>query len=122
MTNLPEGPGMKWRPIQEHDFPWEPHEVLVACFYIGPDSALKPDVAIMEAECSKGDYFQQSAGRGLGMLTLLEEGWTPFAWLDAPPPHIPSEEEMQKAREHFRGRLGSDLERDASIPPAEGEG
>lgn len=48
---------MKWRPIQEHVFPWEPHELLVACFYQGPESELKPEVAIFEATCSKGDYF-----------------------------------------------------------------
>lgn len=98
---------MKWRPIQEHAFPWEPHELIVACFYIGPESALKPEVGIFEAYCSKGDYFRHSAGRSLGMLTLVEEGWTPFAWLDgASAPPAPSEEEMLNATEHFRGRLG----------------
>jgi hypothetical protein len=100
---------MNWRPIQEHVFPWEPHDVLVACFYAGPESELVPEVAIFEATCSKGDYFRLSAGRSICMLTLLEEGWTPFAWLDAPPPSIPSEDEMRLATEHFSGRLGSAL-------------
>lgn len=40
------------------------------------------------------------------MTTLLENGWTPFAWLEAPAPHIPTDEEMRAAVEHFRGRLG----------------
>lgn len=98
---------MRWRPIQEHAFPWEPHELIVACFYVGPESDLKPDVSIFEAYCSKGDYFARSAGRDTGMLTLLEQDWTPYLWLDtAPPPHVPQEDEMNKAIEHFRGRLG----------------
>ena len=97
---------MKWRPIQEHVFPWEPHELIVACFYVGPESELVPEVDIFEAYCANGDYFQQSAGRRMGMLTLLEEGWTPFAWMDVPAPHVPNEDEMQQAIEHFRGRLG----------------
>lgn len=98
---------MKWRPIQEHAFPWEPHELIVACFYVGPESELVPEVSIFEAYCSKGDYFGRSAGRNMGMLTLLEEGWTPFAWLDpAPAPPLPTEDEMRAATEHFRGRLG----------------
>lgn len=108
----------KWRPIQEHVFPWEPYDLIVACFYVGPDSGIVPEVAIFEATCSKGDYFQQSAGRSLGMLTLLEEGWTPFSWLDeAPPPPLPSDDEMNKATEHFRGRLGGLDERPNSDPP-----
>jgi len=98
---------MKWRPIQEHEFPWEPHELIVACFYLGPDSALQPEVALYDAYCSKGDYFERNAGRTVGMTTLLENGWTPYAWLDETPiPHIPTEEEMHRATEHFRGRLG----------------
>lgn len=98
---------MKWRPIQEHEFPWEPCDLLVACFYVGPESELAPEVSIFEAHCSKGDYFRQSAGRPMGILTLMEEGWTPFAWLDAAPmPHVPTDDEMRKATEHFRGRLG----------------
>lgn len=98
---------MKWRPIQEHVFPWEPYDLIVACFYVGPDSDLNPEVAIFEASCSKGDYFEQSAGRSMGMLTLLEEGWTPYAWLDdTPAPHEPTKAEMAAATEHFRGRLG----------------
>ncbi len=98
----------KWRPIQEHAFPWEPHEVIVACFYIGPESELNPDVDIFEAYCSKGDYFAMSARRQITMLTLLEQGWTPFAWLDeAPPPHVPEVAEMEKATQHFRGHLGA---------------
>lgn len=98
--------GSKWRPIQEHAFPWEPHDLLLACFYLGPESELKPEVAIFEATCSKGDYFEQSAGRAMGMTTLLENGWTPYAWLDVVPPHVPSEDDMHNAVEHFRGRLG----------------
>lgn len=102
---------MRWRPIQEHVFPWEPHELIVACFYLGPDSELKPEAAIFEAYCASGDYFQRSAGRRMGMLTLLEEGWTPFAWLDgADAPPLPTEDEMKRATEHFRGGLGSDLD------------
>lgn len=97
---------MKWRPIQEHVFPWEPYDLIVACFYLGPDSELKPEVAIFEATCSGGDYFSTSAGRSMGMLTLLEEGWTPYAWLDAAPPHVPTVDEMTSATENFRGRLG----------------
>lgn len=98
---------MKWRPIQEHEFPWEPYNLILACFYNGPESAMKPEVAIFEAECSGGDYFEQSAGRGVGMTTLLENGWTPYAWLDmAPMPQVPTEDEMRRATEHFRGRLG----------------
>lgn len=103
---------MKWRPIQEHAFPWEPHVLIVACFYVGPKSDLNPEVAVFEAYCADGDYFEQSAGRSVGMLTLLENGWTPFAWLDAPAPNIPTEDEMQKATEYFRGKLGGDL-----LPP-----
>lgn len=100
---------MKWRPIQEHVFPWEPHELLVACFYVGEESEMKPEVAVFEAYCAKGDYFQQSAGRRTGMLALLEEGWTPFAWLDVEAPPVPSDEQMKAAAEHLRGRLGSEL-------------
>jgi hypothetical protein len=101
---------MRWRPIREHTFPWEPSDVIVACFYTGPDSYLNPEVAIFEAYCANGDYFQMSAGRRTGMMALLEEGWTPYAWLDtAPMPSVPSEYEMRAATEHFRGRLGSDL-------------
>lgn len=100
---------MNWRPIQEHKFPWEPAELIVACFYVGPESELVPEVQIFEAYCAGGDYFAQSAGRPMGMVTLLEEGWTPFAWLDgATAPPVPSDEEMRLAREHFRGRLGGD--------------
>jgi hypothetical protein len=101
---------VKWRQIQEHVFPWEPHEIIVACFYVGPESELRPEVGLFEAYCSKGDYFSRSAGRSMGLLTLLEEGWTPFAWLDVSAPPLPSDEEMRAATEHFRGRLGSDLE------------
>jgi hypothetical protein len=97
---------VKWRPIQEHQFPWEPHDLIVACFYMGSESELKPEVAIFEAHCSKGDYFQKSAGRYMGMLTLLEEGWTPFAWLEVAAPHLPDADEMKRAVDHFRGRLG----------------
>lgn len=98
---------MKWRPIQEHAFPWEPHELIVACFYLGPESELKPEVAVFEAYCAGGDYFGRSGGRRTGMRTLLEENWTPYAWLDpATPPHVPTEDEMHAATEHFRGRLG----------------
>jgi hypothetical protein len=105
---------MKWRPIQEHVFPWKPQALLLACFYVGSESALNPEVALFEAYCSKGDYFQHSAGRQMGMLTLLEEGWTPFAWLDdAPIPPLPSTEEMTKATEHFRGRLGGPSDGDS---------
>lgn len=101
--------GLAWRPIQDHVFPWEPHELIVACFYIGPESELKPEVQIFEAYCSKGNYFERSAGRSTGMTTLLEEGWTPFAWLDhATPPAIPSEDEMRAAKEHFRDYLGGE--------------
>ncbi len=101
---------MKWRPIQEHVFPWEPTELIVACFYIGRESELVPEVAIFEATCSGGDYFQRSAGRSMGMLTLLEYGWTPFAWLDAPPPPMPTDDEMRRATEHSRGHLGSNAD------------
>jgi hypothetical protein len=98
---------MKWRPIQEHVFPWEPCDLIIACFYIGPESDLKPEVKIFEAYCAGGDYFHKSAGRRMGMLTLLEERWTPFAWLDtALPPPLPTDDEMKAATEHFRGRLG----------------
>ena len=100
---------MRWRPIQEHQFPWEPHSLLVACFYVGSEAELTPEVAIFEVTCSKGDYFQQSAGRPMEMLTLLEDGWTPFAWLDVEAPPLPSVEQMTAAIEHFRGRLGSEL-------------
>lgn len=98
---------MKWRPIQEHVFPWKPTQLIVACFYNGSDSDLKPEVSIFEAQCSKGDYFELSAGRSVGMLTLCEVGWTPYLWLDTSPlPHVPDEDEMKNATEHFRGRLG----------------
>jgi hypothetical protein len=90
----------------------------VACFYVGPESELNPEVVLFEADCSKGDYFRLSAGRCAGMLTLLEEGWTPFAWLDgAAPPHVPSDDEMQQARRHFRGCLGGDDETELSVAP-----
>lgn len=101
---------MKWRPIQEHQFPWMPYHLLLACFYVGPASALNPEVAVFEARCSKGDYFQYSAGRSMGMLTLLEEGWTPYAWLDVEPPHVPDAQEMKRAIDHSRGRLGGEPE------------
>ena len=105
-----------WRPIQEHVFPWEPSSLIVACFYVGPESELKPEVQIFEAYCSKGNYFAQSAGRQAGMTTLLEDGWTPFAWLDhASPPSVPTDDEMRAAKEHFRGYLGGE-----PTPQAEG--
>lgn len=105
---------MNWRPIQDHAFPWEPHYLIVACFYVGPESGLNPEVAIFEAHCSNGDYFEQSAGRPIGMTTLLENNWTPFAWLDVALPHVPTEEEMGSATEHHRGRLGG-------LPASDGE-
>ena len=105
MTDIPAAVSdMKWRPIQEHSFPWEPSELLVACFYIGPESEISPEVSVFGAKCSKGDYFDPQTG----FLTLLEQGWTPYDWLDAPLPPTPSENEMRSATEHFRGKLGGE--------------
>lgn len=65
---------MTWRPMTEHKFPWEHHNLLVAVFDKNDNPEL---VYVLRVRCAEhGALFVEDDG----MLSIHEHGVIPIAW------------------------------------------
>lgn len=64
---------MDWKPMSEHQFPWEHRDMIVMAF-AKDDLA---DVDIFRCTCAEhGALFPKNTT----FLSIIEQGWIPFAW------------------------------------------
>lgn len=64
-----------WRPMSDNAFPWPHQDVLIAAFHEDEPAI----VDVFRCRCAEhGAYFI----KGGGMLSIIEEGWIPFAFRD----------------------------------------
>lgn len=69
-----------WRPFTEHVFPWD-HEHLIVMAFAHDDPT---EVEIFRCRVAEhGALFPENTS----FLTILEQGWVPYAWRrdDSPP-------------------------------------
>jgi hypothetical protein len=74
---------MAWRPMSDHKFPWEYHDVMVAAYQRGDAVEI-----VYVLRCTVGEhgaFFE----KGTAFLSIHESGWVPFAWRidDVPSPN-----------------------------------
>lgn len=62
-----------WRPMSGHVFPWEHRHLIVMAF-----AADEPtEIEIFRCRCAEhGALFPENTS----MLTIIEQGWVPYAW------------------------------------------
>ncbi len=66
---------MTWRPMTDNSFPWSHKDVILVAF----DKDNHNTVQVFRCTCAEhGAYFEKDAG----MLSIIEQGWIPFAWQD----------------------------------------
>lgn len=96
-----------WRPMSEHQFPW-PHRDLIVLAFAYNDSNERD---VFRCKCAEhGALFIKSSG----FLSIIEEGYIPYAWkLDDTP-----ERDDEKLPPMWTDYLTADL----SPTPTEHEG
>lgn len=63
----------EWQPMSANPFPWKHKDVIVIAFACDDPKT----VEIFRCTCAEhGAYFPKDAG----MLSIIEQGWVPFAW------------------------------------------
>ena len=64
---------MHWRPMSEHKFPWKHRNVILMTF-------AHDDPGVIDiVRCSVGEHGAFFPANTT-FLTVLEQGWVPFAW------------------------------------------
>lgn len=64
-----------WKPMSANPFPWEYVDVIIAAY----DKDAPNNIEVFRCVCAEhGAYFPKSGG----MLSMIEEGWIPFAWCE----------------------------------------
>lgn len=66
---------MRWKPMSENPYPWDHKDVLIVAF----DKDAPETRETFRCTCAEhGAYFPKDGF----MLSLIEQGWIPFAWCD----------------------------------------
>jgi hypothetical protein len=88
----------EWKPMNANPFPWEHTDVVLAAY----DKDNPNIIDLFRCTCAEhGAYFSKSSN----MLSIIEEGWIPFAWREDDTPSRDDEKFPPMLTDYLTGEI-----------------